>query len=114
MKLNKIHTVFGAALVALSAYAFAAPTAQQGSDNSVVVTGTDASDAQIRDEVAQRINERSELRFDNIGVQSSHHDVYLSGLVDTGSESATAEEIARSVPAVRNVYNGLALNGGGN
>jgi osmotically-inducible protein OsmY len=110
MKLTKTHVLLGAGLIALSTYGFAAPTTGQAGDHQVVVTGTGLSDAQIRAEVRQRINERSELRFFNIDVQSFHHDVYLYGLVDTGADSAEAEAIARSVPSVGKVYNSLAVN----
>ena len=42
-----------------------------------------------------------------------HYMAVSEYLVDTGAESAQAEAIARSVPGVRNVYNGLGLNGNG-
>jgi len=110
MKLNKTHALIGAALITLSSYGFAAPTTDQAGDQQVIVTGSGVSDAQIRAEVRQRINAKSELRFDNIDVQSLHHDVYLYGLVETGADSARAESIARSVPSVSKVYNALAVN----
>ena len=112
MKLNKTHALIGAGLITLSTYGLAAPTTDQADDPQVVVTGSGVSDAQIRNEVTQRINARSELRFDNIDVQSFHHDVYLYGLVETGAESAQAESIARTVPGVGKVYNGLVANNG--
>jgi osmotically-inducible protein OsmY len=111
MKLNKTHALLGAALMAFSTYGFAAPTTDEGDDRQIVITGD--SDTQIRAEVTRRINERPVLRFANIDVQSFDHDVYLNGLVDTGAESAQAEAIARGVPGVRKVYNGLGLNGNG-
>jgi osmotically-inducible protein OsmY len=107
MKLNKVHALLGAASMAFSIYGFAATTTDESEDQQILM------DTQIRVEVTQRINERSALRSANVDVQSSHHDVYLNGLVDTGAESAQAEAIARSVPGVRNVYNGLGLNGNG-
>jgi len=111
MKLNRTHALLGAALMAVSTYGFAATTADQADDRKIVIIGD--PDAQISAEVTQRINERPGLRFANIDVQSFHHDVYLNGLVDTGVESAQAEAIARSVPGVRKIYNGLGLNGNG-
>ena len=111
MKLNKTHALLGAALMAFSTYGFAGSTTDQGDDRQIVIVGD--ADTQIRAEVTQRINERPVLRFANIDVQSFHNDVYLNGLVDTGAESAQAEAIARSVPGVSNVYNGLGLNGNG-
>ena len=110
MKLTKTHALLGASLITLSTHGFAAPTTGQAGDQQVIVTGKGLSDAQIRAEVRQRINERSELRFFNIDVQSYHHDVYLYGLVDTGVDSAQAEAIARSVASVGKVYNSLAVN----
>jgi hypothetical protein len=111
MKLNKTHALLGAALAAFSTYGSAATTIDGGDDRQIVIIGD--ADTQIRAEVAQRINERPVLRFANIDVQSFHHDVYLNGLVDTGAESAQAEAIARSVPGVKRVFNGLGLNGTG-
>jgi osmotically-inducible protein OsmY len=111
MKLNKTHALLGAALMAFSTYGFAGSTTDQGDDRQIVIIGD--ADTQIRAEVTQRINERPVLRFANIDVQSFHNNVYLNGLVDTGAESAQAEAIARSVPGVSKVYNGLGLNGNG-
>ena len=110
MKLIKTQALLGAGLISLSTCGFAAPTTDQAGDRQVLITGKGLSDAQIRAEVRQRINERSELRFDNIDVQSFHHDVYLYGLVDTGADSAQAEAIARGVPGVGKVYNSLAVH----
>jgi osmotically-inducible protein OsmY len=111
MRFNKTHALLGAALMSLSTYGFGETTADQDGDRRLVVTESGVSDAQLRAEVRQRINGRSELRFHNIDVQSFHHDVYLYGLVDTGVDSAQAESIARSVPGVGKIYNGLGLNG---
>ena len=110
MKPNMTHVLLGATLVAFSTYGFAETTADQSDDQRIVVNGSDLSDAQLRAEVSQQINDRPQLRFHNIDVQSFRHNVYLYGLVDTGTESADAEAVARSVPSVRRVYNGLALN----
>jgi osmotically-inducible protein OsmY len=110
MELNKTLSLLATALMVFSTYGFAA-TADQGDDRQIVII--EEADAQIRAEVTQRINERPALRFANIDVQSFHRDVYLNGLVDTGAESAQAEAIARSVPSVRKIYNGLGLNGNG-
>jgi osmotically-inducible protein OsmY len=111
MELNKTHSLLATALMMFATYGFAATAADQGDDRQIVIF--EEADTQIRAEVTQRINERPELRFAHIDVQSFHHEVYLSGLVDTGAESAQAESIARSVPGVRKIYNGLVLNGNG-
>jgi osmotically-inducible protein OsmY len=113
MRLNKTHALLGAALMAFSTYGFGETTADQNGERRLVVTESGVSDVQVRAEVRQQINGRSELRFYNIDVQSFHHDVYLYGLVDTGADSAQAESIARSVPGVGKIYNGLVVNGNG-
>jgi len=110
MKPNMTHVLLGAALVVLSTHGFAQTTADQAGDQRVVVTGSGLSDTQLRAEVRQQINDKPELRFHNIDVQSFHHNVYLYGLVDTRTESAEAEAIARSVPSVGQVHNALAMN----
>ena len=110
MKPNMTHVLLGAALVAFSTYGFAETTADHSDNQRIVVNGSDLSDAQLRAEVNRQINDRPQLRFHNIDVQSFQHNVYLYGLVDTGTESADAEAVARSVPSVRKIYNGLALN----
>jgi len=113
MRLNKTHALLGAALMAFSTYGLGETTVDQDGDRRLVVTESGVSDAQIRAEVKQRINGRSELRFYSIDVQSFNHNVYLYGLVDTGADSAQAESIARSVPGVGKIYNGLGMNGNG-
>lgn len=110
MKLTKTRALLGAGLITLSTYGFAAPTTDQSADEHVNVIGNSLSDAQIRAEMRQRINERSELRFFNIDAQSFRHDVYLYGLVDTDADSAQAAAIARSVPSVGKVYNSLGVS----
>jgi osmotically-inducible protein OsmY len=99
--------------MALSTYGFAAATGDQASDSQVVVTGRGLTDAQLRAEVRERIDEKPALRFDNIDVQSFHHDVYLYGLVETRADSEQAEAIAHTVPSVGKIYNVLAVDGGG-
>jgi osmotically-inducible protein OsmY len=114
MNVKANNLLLGAVLLTLSAYSVAADTVSQDpashSDRSITVTGTHSTDAQIRAEVTRRINEKPELRSENIVVQSSDHDVYLSGLVETRMDSDEAGSIAQTVPGVRNVYNGLASN----
>ena len=111
MELDKTRALLGTALMVFSTYGFAGTTTDEGDGRQIVSVGD--ADTQIRAEVTQRINERPVRRFANIDVQCFHHDVYLNGLVDTGAESAQAEAIARSVPGVSKVYNGLGLNGNG-
>ena len=44
-------------------------------------------------------------------MQSFDHDVYLYGSVTSRMDSEQAEAIARAVPGVKNVYNGLGSFG---
>ena len=114
MKPNMNRVLLGAALVAFSTYGSAQTTANpnQSDDQRIVINGTSLSDAQLRAEVMRRFNDRPELRFHNIDVQSFQHDVYVYGLVDTRAESEEAGTVASGVPGVRKVYNGLALSNG--
>jgi osmotically-inducible protein OsmY len=75
--------------------------------------GESTDDAQIRAEVLRQIDDRSELKFDNISVRSVDHAVYLEGLVDTRVDQEEAATIAAAVPGVSKVYNELALSGNG-
>ena len=120
MKISRSTKVFGPALLALSAYSYAAPPvvevdATAGLAEPIVVTaGKPAGiDTRIRNEVQARINERPSLRFFNIAVYSSNQDVYLGGVVDTTVDSGLAEAVAKNVAGARNVYNGLGVGGGG-
>ena len=70
-----------------------------------------AQDAELAAAVSQRIDERPSLRFFNLRIQASGGDVYLLGAVDTEVDRALAEQVARAVPGVRQVYNGLGLYG---
>ncbi len=72
-----------------------------------------AQDASLVAAVSQRINEHPSLRFFNLRIQASEGNVYLLGAVDTEVDRALAEDVARSVPGVRQVYNGLGLYGNG-
>jgi osmotically-inducible protein OsmY len=112
MKHNMTRVLLGGALVAFSTYGFTQTTANQSDDQRIVIDGSSLSDAQLRAEVMRQINDRPALRFHNIGVQSVQHNVYLYGVVDTGAEGAQAEAVARGVPSVRKVYNGLAVSNG--
>lgn len=72
-----------------------------------------ADDAKIQAEVKKQIDDRDSLRFFNIRVQTANRNVYLEGLVDTEGDRGLAEQIARAVPGVQAVYDGLSLNGNG-
>lgn len=114
MTRNAISLLLGTALATLSAYSAAEPVGDNPASDSnapVIVTGSASTDREIRAEVIRRLDEKPALRFENIDVQSYHHDVYLYGAVDSRMVGEEAEAIARSVPGVHNVYNGLGSFG---
>ena len=66
-------------------------------------------DAMLTAEVQALIAQHPALQPPNlIYVQTLDHVVYLSGMVDTGTERLLAESIARSAPGVRRVVNSIA------
>jgi osmotically-inducible protein OsmY len=75
--------------------------------------GESRTDAQISAEVQKQIDERPELKSENISVRSAHGVVYLQGLVDTRVDQDEAAAVAAAVPGVARVYNGLAVSGNG-
>lgn len=112
MKRN--YVLLATALLVLSGYSAAATSYQPSATDAqaqVIVTGGDFTDREIRGEVMRRIDEKLVLGTQNISVQSFNHDVYLYGTADTRMESEEAEAIARTVPGVRKVYNGLGSLG---
>jgi osmotically-inducible protein OsmY len=70
----------------------------------------DPGDSKITDNVKAQFEEHPGLGPPNwITVSTRNHVVYLSGLVDTGPESADAETIAREVPGVTQVVSSIAV-----
>ena len=108
------YLLFGTALLALSGYSAADTLNNQstaGSEGPVIVTGSHSTDREIRAEVIKRIGEKPALATENIDVQSFDHNVYLYGSVTSRMDSEQAEAIARAVPGVKEVYNGLGAFG---
>lgn len=107
------YLLVGITLLALSGYSSAdTPSEQSSASNApVIVTGSPSTDREIRAEVMRRIREKPALATENIDVQSFDHNVYLYGSVTSRMDSEAAEAIARAVPGVRNVYNGLGSFG---
>lgn len=67
-------------------------------------------DAHITAEIEARFEPHTELQPPNaVYVQTLNGVVYLSGIVATGLQRATAEELAREVPGVKRVVNNIAL-----
>ena len=108
-KLN--YALLGTALLALSGYSAAEPALESSTTDSVIVTGPRSTDSEIRAEVIKRIDEKPALRTENIDVQSFDHNVYLYGSVASRMDGEEAEAIARTVPGVKNIYNGLGSFG---
>ena len=114
------YLLLGSTLLVLSGYSAAGTPNEQSTagcgsdmaDSEVIVTGTYSADREIRDEVLRRIGEKPALATENIDVQSFDHNVYLYGSVTSRMDSEHAEAVARTVPGVRNVYNGLGSFGG--
>jgi len=71
-------------------------------------------DARISAEVSKQIDAHSSLRFFGIRVWTVDRAVYLDGMVDTEVDRGLAEDVARSVPGVRAVYDWTYLSGNGN
>jgi osmotically-inducible protein OsmY len=86
-----------------------AESAVQSTPN-IEVTAPALSDDTLAIEVRQKIENRPSLKFFRISVWCVDHAVYLDGQVDTGRDSGEAEDVARSVPGVRKVYNYLYFN----
>ncbi len=77
---------------------------------SACATQTPA-DAALSAAVEQQINEEAGLESDHITVRADNGTVYLDGLVDTAAEQGQAEDIARSVPGVRQVIDLTGVRG---
>jgi osmotically-inducible protein OsmY len=71
-------------------------------------------DARISAEVGKQIDAHSSLRFFGIRVWTVNRAVYLDGMVDTEVDRGLAEDVARSVPGVKAVYDWTYLSGNGN
>jgi osmotically-inducible protein OsmY len=108
-KLN--YALLGTALLALSGYSAAQTPVEPSVTDSVTVTGAPSADSETRAEVIRRIDQKPALATENIDVQSFNHNVYLNGAVTSRMDGEEAEAIARTVPGVKNVYNGLGTFG---
>lgn len=66
-----------------------------------------ADDARIGAEVQKQIDSRASLRFFNIRVRTVDGVVYLEGTVDTQADRGLVEQVARGVPGVKSVNDGI-------
>jgi osmotically-inducible protein OsmY len=64
-------------------------------------------DTKITRNVQAQFTQRRDLEPNAIHVQTRNHVVYLSGLVSSGLEGYTAEEIASATPGVTRVVNSI-------
>jgi osmotically-inducible protein OsmY len=84
---------------------------------SCALTGTCSApacrdDRTITQQVQAALAKQPDLQAPNqVYVQTRHHVVYLSGLVDTPFQRQAAESLAASVPGVTRVANGIGLSG---
>ena len=67
------------------------------------------TDARIESEVKARLVAEKDANLTRLGVVSSNRAVYLTGRVASSEEKARAEALARGVPEVRRVVNGLQV-----
>lgn len=75
-------------------------------------TGEYVDDASISTKVrAQLIQDQSLKAFD-ISVETMQDVVQLSGFVNSATQKAEAEQIARGVSGVRSVHNNIVVRGG--
>ena len=70
------------------------------------------TDIYIADGVRHAIAVRPALAGDKIQVRAAGGVIYLSGMVDTPTESALAESVAQTVEGVQKVVNSTGVNGG--
>jgi osmotically-inducible protein OsmY len=68
----------------------------------------------LAESVHQAINTRPALAGDQIRVQAYGDTIYLTGQVDTQTEAAQAESIARTIEGVRRVVNTTSVSASGN
>ena len=93
--------IFAAVLLALGGCAVFGPCGQDCRDDARIEAAVRA--ALARDATLGAPNE--------VDVQTRHHVVYISGLVDTPFERELAESIARGVPGVTSVSDSIGLAG---
>jgi osmotically-inducible protein OsmY len=70
------------------------------------------SDEEITQEVKEKLNERFPLGtpWNFIEVKTVQGDVYLSGMVEDALTKRAAEDIARNIPGVKDVINGIVVS----
>ena len=72
-------------------------------------TGRTKDDKSITESVQKKLKSDPMYKFDAVGVSTFGGVVQLNGFVDNQDQARHAEELARSVPGVAQVVNGMAL-----
>jgi osmotically-inducible protein OsmY len=67
------------------------------------------SDERIRDEVCDRLTDDSRIDATDVEVVVDNGEVTLSGAVYSRGEKRKAEDVAESIPGVRDVHNNLRV-----
>lgn len=75
--------------------------------------GPKRSDERIQDDVSRLLTEHGQIDASNVEVAAHDGEVTLSGTVDSRFAKRTAEDIAESVPGVKDVHNRLTIQRSG-
>jgi len=97
--------------LALAAALYGATIASSAYAQTTFAGNTNLS---LAESVHQAISTHATLATDQIHVQAFGDTVYLTGQVDTQTEAATAESVARAVEGVRRVVNSTSVSSAGN
>src|ERR1700739_451562 len=118
MKVARNVIVFGAGLLALSAYGIAAPSSESGQATAngvgpVVITGKKAPEALPDQEVTQRVTQALDaapyLYSEHLSVSTADGVVTLAGMVGDDSDLRSAVRISGKVPGVKRVIDELEI-----
>src|SRR6185369_3047397 len=92
-----------AALLAFGGCKTSSSSSDERSEGRVV------DDKQITENVQKQLKKEPVYKFDGIDVATFGGIVQLSGFVNTEDQKRRASDIARQIPGVRQVVNGIAL-----
>ena len=104
----KLHILLLASLVALAQAApVAAEDSNAGATGRPMVRTPSQTDDVLAAEVGKKISEQPSLRGFRIMVFAMNGNVFIEGEVLTSVDEGIADQAARSVPGVKDVYNHL-------
>jgi hyperosmotically inducible protein len=95
------------ALIGMAALAGCSST--DSSSNDGRSTGRTKDDKSITETIEKKLKSDPMYKYDAVGVSTFGGVVQLNGFVDNQDQARRAEELARSVPGVAQVVNGMAL-----